>query len=122
MRSGEQIVDEEAELEEAELALGPGLLEQALLARRHERAIVSRSNGEAAMLMQVTLPADARNWPLRRVPEDLRRRYRKGGFWNDETLGTFVHARTGELAGFRSGSGRARGRSRTTSPASTGAR
>lgn len=35
--------------------------------------------------------ADARRWPLRTVPAELRRRYRDEGSWGDETLGAFLH-------------------------------
>jgi acyl-CoA synthetase len=33
--------------------------------------------------------ADARNWTLRGVPAELRRRYAEAGLWNDESLGAF---------------------------------
>jgi acyl-CoA synthetase len=39
--------------------------------------------------------ADARSWPLRVVPEELRRRYRATGFWGDETLGAILHRLVG---------------------------
>lgn len=47
--------------------------------------------------------ADARAWPLRDVPAELRRRYREAGFWSDETLGTFLHRLVGDhpRVGFR---------------------
>jgi len=35
--------------------------------------------------------ADAREWPLRALPEALRDRYRSSGSWTDETLGAFLH-------------------------------
>lgn len=35
--------------------------------------------------------ADARRWPLRAVPDELRRRYRESGSWDDATLGGFLH-------------------------------
>jgi acyl-CoA synthetase len=34
---------------------------------------------------------DARSWPLRTVPAELRRHYRDAGFWDDDTLGSFLH-------------------------------
>jgi acyl-CoA synthetase (AMP-forming)/AMP-acid ligase II len=47
--------------------------------------------------------ADARAWPLRSVPVELRRQYREAGFWDDATLGGFVHdlVRAPRRLGFR---------------------
>jgi acyl-CoA synthetase (AMP-forming)/AMP-acid ligase II len=42
---------------------------------------------------------DARSWPLRTVPEELRSRYRQAGFWDDQTLGAILH----RLIGVRPG-------------------
>lgn len=36
-------------------------------------------------------PRDARAWPLREVPDTLRRRYRGSGQWSDESLGALLH-------------------------------
>ena len=43
--------------------------------------------------------ADARSWPLRTVPDELRRRYREAGFWGDETLGATLHRLIGARPG-----------------------
>jgi acyl-CoA synthetase (AMP-forming)/AMP-acid ligase II len=55
---------------------------------REENAGVRQYTGAARA-------ADARSWPLRTVPAELRRRYLEAGFWDDENLGAFVHRLVG---------------------------
>lgn len=49
--------------------------------------------------MHASRSGTSARWQLRRVPEDLARRYRAEGFWDDVTLGTTVERGLGVMGG-----------------------